>query len=125
MLSLVVACGGDSGSKNPVYGGSSIHQEERKGQTVIVFAISIDDGNGNPYTSGILIGGAAFTPISSFPIAVASVGGRAEIVVEITEPGEYRLGIDGLTDTHGFTHLPLPDDENTNGKVLLSQDYRP
>ena len=66
----------------------------------MVFAISIVDGNGNPYTGGILIGGAAFTPISSFPIAVASIGGRAEIIVEITEPGEYRLGIDGLTDTH-------------------------
>ncbi|MBC8279732.1 MAG: hypothetical protein H8E48_02995 [Chloroflexi bacterium] len=125
LLALAVACGGDSGSDDPVYGGSSIYQEERNGQTVMIFAISITDGNGNLYTDGILVEGAAFTPLASFPIAVPSVGGRAEIIVEITGPGEYRVGIDGFTDTLGQTYLPQPEDENANGKVLLSQDYVP
>ena len=125
LLTFAVACGGDSGSGDPVYGGSSIYQEERNGQTVLVFDISITDADGDPYSSGILVEGAAFTPLASFPIAVPSVGGRAEIIVEVTAPGEYRVGIDGFTDTLGKTYLPLPDDENANGKVLLSQEYAP
>ena len=124
LMALVGACGGgDSGTGNPVFGGSSIYEEERNGQTVMVFAISITDSDGNLYTDSVLVQGAAFTPIGSLPIAVPAVGGRAEIIVEIVSNGKYRVGIDGLTDRQGVTHLPQPDDYNANGKVLLSKVY--
>lgn len=125
LLALAISCGGDSGSGDPIYSGSSVYEEERDGRTVIVFEISVSDGDGNPYLDGLLVEGAAFTPLASFPIAAANKDGQAEIVLAATAPGEYRVGIDGLTDTNGETFLPSPSDENVNGKVLLTHDYAP
>jgi len=125
LLALTVGCGGDSGVDDPVYSGSSIYQEERDGQTSIIYQISISDGEGNPYTGGLLVVGAAFTPITSFPIAAANEDGHAKIVLTATSPGKYSIVIDGLTDTKGETFTPSPGDDNVNGKVLLSHNYAP
>jgi len=125
LLALTVGCGRDSGVDDPVYSGSSIYQEERDGQTNIIYQISISDGEGNPYTEGLLVVGAAFTPITSFPIAAANEDGHAKIVLTATSPGKYRIVIDGLTDTKGETFAPSPGDDNVNGKVLLSHNYAP
>ena len=125
LLALTIGCSGNSDAEDPVYSGSSIYQEERDGRTNIIYEISISDGEGNPYREGLLVVGAAFTPITSFPIAAANEDGHAEIVLTATSPGKYRIVIDGLTDTKGETFAPSPGDDNVNGKVLLSHNYAP
>ncbi|MDE0824577.1 MAG: hypothetical protein OSB07_11530 [Dehalococcoidia bacterium] len=123
LLVLAIGCGGGSGG--PVYSGSSIYQEVREGQAVVIFDLSITDADGDPYTKGLLAQGAAFTPLSSYPIAFSNVDGLVQIVVEATVPGKYSIGIDGFLDTKGVMSLPVPEDENVNGKILLSHDYAP
>ncbi len=125
LLVLAVGCGGDSDSERPVYSGSSIYQEVRDGQAVVVFDLTITDGDGKPYSKGLLAQGAAFTPLGSYSIAVPNVDGLIQIVVEATAQGKYRIGIDGFLDTKGVASLPVPDDENVNGKILLFHDYIP
>ena len=122
-LVLAAGCGGDSGE--PVYSGSSIYLDERDGQPVLVYEISISDGAGDPYSEGLLVQGTAFTPDSSFPIVAANQAGKVIIVLEASTAGDYRVAIDSFTDTEGRSFLPSPDNQDLNGKVLLTHNYAP
>ena len=125
VLALTVGCGGDSGSGAPVYSGSSIHLEEREGQPVVVFEISISDGNGEPYTKGLLVESTAFTPDSSFPVLKANQGGNVTIILELSTPGDYRIAIESFIDPDSQVLLPAPDSTELGGKVLLTYSYAP
>jgi hypothetical protein len=125
ILALAVGCGGDSASGQPVYSGSSIYLEDRDGQPVVVFEISISDGNGDPYTKGLLVESTAFTPDSSFPVLKANQGGKVTIILEASTPGDYRVAIESFIDPKGPVLLPAPDSTELGGKVLLTFNYAP
>ncbi len=122
-MAFAAGCGGDSGA--PVFSGSSTYLEERDGQAVFVYEISISDGDGDPYTKGLLVQGMAFTPDGSFPILEANQGGQVTIVLEASTPGDYRVAIESFSDSQGKYFKPAPDDEDLNGIVLLTQTYAP
>ena len=123
ILALAAGCGGDSGT--PVYSGSNNYLDQRDGQPVLVFEISISDGDGDPYLKGLLVEGTAFTPGGSLPIVEANQGGMVIIVLEASIPGDYRVAIESFIDTEGRSFPPSPDNEQLNGKVLLTQNYAP
>lgn len=125
VLAFAVGCGGDSGSGPPVYSGSSIQLEERDGQPVVVFEISISDGNGDPYTKGLLVESTAFTPDSSFPVLKANQGGNVTIILELSTPGDYRIAIESFIDPDSQVLSPAPDSTELGGKVLLTYNYAP
>ena len=125
VLAFAVGCGGDSGSGPPVYSGSSIQLEERDGQPVAVFEISISDGNGDPYTKGLLVESTAFTPDSSFPVLKANQGGNVTIILELSTPGDYRIAIESFIDPDSQVLSPAPDSTELGGKVLLTYNYAP
>ena len=125
VLAFAVGCGGDSGSGPPVYSGSSIQLEERDGQPVAVFEISISDGNGDPYTKGLLVESTAFTPDSSFPVLKANQGGNVTIILELSTPGDYRIAIESFIDPDSQVLPPAPDSTELGGKVLLTYNYAP
>ena len=122
-LVLAVGCGGDSGA--PVFSSSSIYPDERDGRPVLVYEILISDGNGNPYSEGLLVTGTAFTPDSTFPYAKAIKLGQVQIVLDTSTAGDYRVAIETFIDTKGREYRPLPSNEDLNGKVLLTQRYAP
>lgn len=125
VLALAGGCGGDSASGSPVYSGSSTHLEERDGQPVVVFEISISDGNGDPYTKGLLVESTAFTPDSSFPVLKANQGGGVTIILEVSTPGDYHVAIGSFIDPEGRALPPAPDSTELRGKVLLTYNYAP
>jgi len=122
-LLLAVGCGGGSGA--PVYSSSSIYPEERDGRPVLVYEILIGDGNGNPYSEGLLVTGTTFTPDSVNTYSMPIQLGQVQIVLEASTAGNYTVTIDTLTDTKGRVYQPLPDNVDLNGKVLLNQRYDP
>ena len=122
---LAVACGGDDGPGDPVYSGNSIYLEEREGGPVLVFEIFISDENGDPYTKGVLVEGTVFTPSSAFPVVAANKSGKAQVIVEPSIAGEYRVGVESFTDTQGRAYVPSPDDTDLSGKVVLIYKYEP
>ena len=124
VAALAVGCGGN-GSGDPVYSGNSIYLEEREGGPVLVYEIFITDGNGNPYTKGLLVEGTAFTPGSVFQVLVANQSGTAKVILETSIAGDYRVAIESFTDTQGRTFVPSPDDTDLGGKVLLTHRYEP
>ena len=121
---LAVGCG-DNESGDPVYSGNSIYLEEREGGPVLVYEIFITDGNGNPYTKGLLVEGTAFTPGSVFPIVAANRSGTAQVILETSIAGDYRVTIESFTDTQGRAFVPSSDDTGLSGKVLLTHKYEP
>ena len=123
LLILSIGCGTDSDPGDPVYAGSNTYEELRDGQTVIVFELTITDDDGNPYAKALLATGRTFTPVSSTLITVPALGGKFQIVVETTVPGEYKIGIDAFIDQSGGSALPAPEDTNLNGKILVVHDY--
>ena len=125
VLALAVGCGGDSASGSPVYSGSSIYLEEQDGQPVLVFEISISDGDGAPYTNGLLVESTAFTPNSSFPVLKANQGGGVTIILEVSTPGDYHVAIGSFIDPEGQALPPAPDSTELRGKVLLTYNYAP
>ena len=125
VLAFAVGCGGDSGSGPPVYSGSTIQLEERDGHPVAVFEISISDGNGDPYTKGLLVESTAFTPDSSFPVLKANQGGNVTIILELSTPGDYRIAIESFIDPDSQVLPPAPDSTELGGKVLLTYNYAP
>ena len=125
ILAFAVGCGGDSGSGPPVYSGSSIYFEERDGQPVAVFEISISDGNGDPYTKGLLVESTAFTPGASFPVLKANQGGKVIIILDLSTPGDYRVAIESFIDPDSQVSPPDPDSTELGGKVLLTYNYAP
>jgi len=125
VLALAVGCGGDSASGSPVYSGSSTHLEERDGQPVVVFEISISDGNGDPYTKGLLVESTAFTPNSSFPVLEVNQGGNVTIILELSTPGDYRVAIESFINPDSQVFPPAPDSAELGGKVLLTYNYAP
>ena len=125
LLILAIGCGGDSDPGGPVYAGSNTYEEVRDGQTVIVFELTVTDDDGNPYAKALLATGKTFTPVSSTLITVPALGGKFQIVVEATVPGEYKIGINSFTDLSGVSALPAPEDNNLNGKILVVHDYAP
>ena len=122
-LALAVGCGGDSGL--PVYSSSTIYPDERNGRPVLVYEIMISDGDGNPYTKGLLVTGTAFTPGSVFPIIAANQRGQVTFVLEASTAGDYRVAIETFTDPKGREYQPQPANTDLNGKVLLTQTYDP
>ncbi len=125
VLALAGGCGGDSASGSPVYSGSSTHLEERDGQPVVVFEISISDGNGDPYTKGLLVESTAFTPNSSFPVLEVNQGGNVTIILELSTPGDYRVAIESFINPDSQVFPPAPDSAELGGKVLLTYNYAP
>ncbi len=125
ILALAVGCGGDSTSGAPIYGGSSTYLEERDGQPVLVFEILITNGDGEPYTGGLLVESTAFTPDSSFPILKANQGGKVTIILEASTPGDYRVAIESFIDPDSQVYTPSPDSSELGGKVVLTQTYSP
>ena len=121
---LAVGCGGNE-SGDPVYSGNSIYLEEREGGPVLVYEIFITDGNGNPYTKGLLVEGTAFTPGSVFPIVAANRSGTAQVILETSIAGDYRVTIESFTDTQGRAFVPSSGDTGLSGKVLLTHKYEP
>ena len=108
-----------------MYSGNSIYLEEREGGPVLVYEIFITDGNGNPYTKGLLVEGTAFTPGSVFPIVAANRSGTAQVIIETSIAGDYRVAIESFTDTQGRAFVPSSDDTGLSGKVLLTHKYEP
>jgi hypothetical protein len=125
ILAFAVGCGGDSGSGPPVYSGSSIYLEEQDGQPVAVFEISISDGDGAPYTNGLLVESTAFTPNSSYPVLEVNQGGNVTIILELSTPGDYRVAIESFINPDSQVFPPAPDSAELGGKVLLTYNYAP
>ena len=125
ILAFAVGCGGDSASGSPVYSGSSTHLEERDGQPVAVFEISISDSKGDPYTKGLWVENTAFTPDSSFSVLEANQGGGVTIILEVSTPGDYHVAIGSFIDPEGQALPPAPDSTELRGKVLLTYNYAP
>jgi hypothetical protein len=125
ILAFAVGCGGDSGLGPPVYSGSSIYLEDRDGQPVVVFEISISDSKGDPYTKGLLVENTAFTPDSSFSVLEANQGGKITIILDVSTPGDYRIAIESFRDSEGKVLPPAPDSTELGGKVLLTYNYAP
>jgi hypothetical protein len=125
ILAFAVGCGGDSGPGPPIYSGSSIYLEERDGQPVVVFEISISDSKGDPYTKGLLVENTAFTPDSSFSVLEANQGGKITIILDVSTPGDYRIAIESFINPDSQVFPPAPDSAELGGKVFLTYDYAP
>ena len=122
---LAIGCGSDDSSKTPIYSGNSISLEEREGEPVLVYEISITDEDGDPYTKGVLVEATAFTPGSVFPVVATNRSGTAQFIIELSIAGEYRVAIESFTDTEGRSYLPSPDNTDLGGKVVLIHKYEP
>ena len=92
---------------------------------MLVYEIIITDGNGDPYTKGLLVEGTAFTPGSVFPVVATNHSGMARFILEPTVAGDYRVAIESFTDTQGRPYVPSPDDSDLSGKVVLAYKYEP
>ena len=124
VVAFAVGCGGND-SGDPVYSGNSISLEERESGPVLVYEIFISDEDGNPYTKGLLVETTAFTPGAVFPVVVANKSGKAQVILETSIAGDYRVAIESFIDTQGRTFVPSPDDTNLSGKVVLTYRYEP
>ena len=122
---LAVGCGGNDDAGDPVYSGNSISLEEREGGPVLVYEIFITDAEGDPYTKGVLVEATAFTPGSVFPVVATNTSGIAQVTLEASIAGDYRVAIESFTDTTGQSYKPSPDNTDLGGKVVLTYKYEP